>query len=99
MNLEDAITKPPVSSAVVSEFAEAICPLCSQVYPREGLQTHIAAEHARVREKTIQLIQAYCKGWLSEHGACEACWKSFRDASCTLSVIKLTKPQHRWNSV
>ena len=91
------MAKPLGSGAAISAFPDAICPLCSQVYPRGGLQTHIAAEHARVREKTIEFIQAHCEGWLSEHGACEACWKSFRDASCRLSVMKLTKPQQRWN--
>jgi hypothetical protein len=74
-------------------FPEAICPLCSQVYPREKLHAHIEGEHDRVREKTIGVIQAYHQGWLSEHGACEPCWKSFRAASCILSVLKLTKPQ------
>jgi len=41
-----------------------------------------------VREATIRVIQAYHKGWVAEHGACEPCWKSFRDAVCILNILK-----------
>lgn len=81
---------------------DAICPLCSQIHLREQLHSHIANEHPRVREQTIQVIQAYHKGWAAEHGACEPCWKSFRDAGCILSVLKQAKPQlpgHGWKGV
>jgi hypothetical protein len=75
-------------------FPEAICPLCSQFYARDQLQLHIAAEDVRRRQMTIEVIQAYHKGWSKEQGACEACWKSFRDAGSILSVLKQTTPQH-----
>jgi hypothetical protein len=83
----------------VNTFPEGFCPLCSQVYLREHLQSHIAGELERVREKTIQVIQAYHHGWAVEHGACETCWKSFRDAGRILNLLKQMKPQrpaHRW---
>ena len=50
-------------------------------------------EHPRVRETTITVIQAYHAGWTTEHGACEPCWKSFRDAARILRVLKQTRPQ------
>jgi hypothetical protein len=71
----------------------AICPLCSQVYPCQQLHSLISCEHPGVREKTIQVIRAYYAGWAAEHGACEPCWKSFRDAGGILSVLKQTRPQ------
>jgi len=73
--------------------AEAICPLCSQIHAREKLYSHISEEPPRVREATIKVIRAYHKGWLAEHGACEPCWKSFRDAGRILIVLKQTRPQ------
>ena len=69
-------------------FPEGICPLCSQVVGLDLLHQHIASESARVRERTISVIQAYHEGWLEEQGACEACWKSYRDAGRVLSIIK-----------
>jgi hypothetical protein len=72
--------------------SESICPLCSQVFPSEMLQNHIASEHPRLRHRTIKVIQAYHPGWLEEHGACGPCWRSYRDASQILNVIKCTKP-------
>lgn len=77
----------------MNEFPEAFCPLCSQIHVRECLHDHINDEHPRVREATIRVIQAYHKGWMAEHGACEPCWKSFRDAGCILNVLKQTRPQ------
>lgn len=80
-------------------FPEAICPLCSQVYLREQLRSHIARERERVREQTIQVIQAYHKDWAAEHGACEPCWKSFREAARVLSLLRQTKrqrPDYEW---
>lgn len=74
-------------------YPEAICPLCSQIQDREHLRSHIQSEHARVQETTIKVIQAYHKSWVLEHGACEACWKSFRDAGRILVVLKQTRPQ------
>ncbi len=77
----------------MNTFPDAICPLCSQVYPRERLHSHIAGEEERVRESTIEVIQAYHDGWDAEHGACEACWRSFREAGRILSQLKQSKPQ------
>jgi len=74
-------------------FPEAFCPLCSQLHVQERLHSHITEEHPRVREATIKVIQAYHKGWAAEHGACEPCWKSFRDAGRILIVLKQTRPQ------
>ena len=74
-------------------YSDALCPLCSQVYSREKLHTHIAAEEERVRTKTIRVIQAYHQGWSAEHGACLPCWKSFRDAGRILNLIQQTKPK------
>ncbi len=75
----------------MNAYAEGICPLCSRVLPHERLRAHIAGEHARVRENTVQLIQAYHDGWSVEDGVCEACWKSFRDASRALNLLKQVK--------
>ena len=77
----------------MNTFPEGICPLCSQVYLREHLHAHIAREHERVREKTIQVIRGYHEDWVAEHGACEPCWKSFREAARVLSLLKQTKRQ------
>ncbi len=78
----------------MSTLLDGICPLCSRVYRQEQLHSHIAGEQPRVRERTIEVIQAYHKDWASEHGACEPCWRGFRDASCVLSILKQTKPQY-----
>ena len=76
----------------MSTFPDGICPLCSRVYTQEQLHNHIAGERPQVRERTIQVIQAYHKEWVRQHGACEPCWRSFRDAGCVLSVLRQTKP-------
>ncbi len=82
----------------MNECSEAICPLCSRFHAQERLHAHIKEEHPRVREATVRLIQAYHKGWAAENGACEPCWKSFRDAGRTLSVLKQARaqPMHGW---
>lgn len=81
-------------------IADGICPLCSQVHPHDSLHSHISSEHARVRAQTIEVIQAYHKGWAPGDGACEPCWKSFRDAGRILKVIKQTKqPGTAWKGV
>ncbi len=80
------------------EYSEGICPLCSQFHEKERLHSHIKAEHLRVQEATIRVIQAYNKGWTVEHGACEPCWKSFRDAGRILIVLKQTNPPHPLHS-
>ncbi len=77
----------------MNTFPESICPLCSQVYLREQLHSHIAGEHERVREKTIQVIRAYHYSWNAGDGACEPCWKSFRDAGRILNLLKQMKPK------
>ncbi len=74
-------------------FPEAICPLCSKVHPRERLYSHIEAEHERVRKKTIEVIKAYHEGWSAGDGACEPCWRSFRDAGRILNLLKQMKPK------
>ena len=70
---------------------EAICPLCSQVRSRAELHESILAEDPRVRRRTIQVIQSYHPGWAEDDGACESCWRSYRDASRILDVMKSTK--------
>ena len=69
-------------------FPEGICPLCSQVVGLELLHRHIAHELAATRRRTVQVIRAYHPSWLEEQGACEACWKSYRDAGRILSIMK-----------
>ncbi len=83
----------------MNTFSEAICPLCSRVFALDRLHLHIAIEDGRVREKTIQVIQAYHEGWSVEDGACEPCWRSFREAGRILNFLKQTKPKrpgHEW---
>jgi hypothetical protein len=72
---------------------ESICPLCSQVFLREQLYQHIASEHLRSRDSTIKVIQAYHPGWLQDHGACEPCWRSYREAGRMLKQMKSARPQ------
>ncbi len=79
----------------MNTFPEGICPLCSQVYLRTRLYLHIATEHERVRKRTIHVIKAYHHGWKAEDGACEPCWKSFREAGCTLNLLKQVKPKRQ----
>ena len=69
-------------------FPEGVCPLCSQVVTVEGLHEPIASESAKVRERTVAVIQAFHEGWLEEHGACGPCWRSYRDAGRVLSIMK-----------
>jgi hypothetical protein len=71
---------------------ESICPLCSQVIPRELLRGHITSEHPRLRHSTIKVIQAYHPGWAEDHGACGPCWRSYREASRMFSQMKSAKP-------
>jgi hypothetical protein len=72
---------------------ESICPLCSQVFPRELLREHINAEHPRLRHNTIKVIQAYHPSWVEDHGACGPCWRSYREASRMFSQMKSARPQ------
>ncbi|SPE60053.1 hypothetical protein SBV1_370037 [Verrucomicrobia bacterium] len=76
----------------MSPSPESTCPLCSQVLPHEQLYQHIATEHPRLRHNTIKVIQAYHPDWHADDGACEPCWKSFRDASQVLDLMKRSKP-------
>jgi len=69
-------------------LTEGICPLCSQVFSLSLLHEHIQSEDARLRGSTVRVIQAYHGGWLEEHGACELCWKAYRDAGQILSLMK-----------
>ena len=66
---------------------------CARKSFRAGLYDHIGAEHAKLRENTIQVIQAYYPGWSEERGACENCWKSYRDAGRILSLLKAARPR------
>ncbi len=80
-------------------LSDAICPLCSKVCLRERLYSHIDSEHQRVRERTIEVIQGYHEGWSADDGACEPCWKSFREAGRVLNLLKQVKPKrpgHEW---
>ena len=73
---------------------ESICPLCSQVFPSELLREHIDSEHPRLRHSTIKVIQAYHPGWVEDHGACEPCWRSYREASRMFNQMKSAKPKN-----
>ena len=75
-------------------FPESICPLCSQVFARELVHEHISLEHPRLRNRTIKVIQAYHPGWVEDHGACGACWRSYRDAGRFLYMMKSARPQN-----
>lgn len=75
-------------------FPESICPLCSQVFPREFLQKHIASEQPHLRHRTIKVIQAYHPGWVEDHGACGPCWSSYREAGRILNQMKGASPQN-----
>lgn len=70
---------------------DKICPLCSRVFPREQLYDRINSEHPHSRRNTIKVIQAYYPAWVEDHGACELCWKSFRDAGQVLDLLKGSK--------
>lgn len=70
------------------------CPLCSRVLPHEQLYEHIASERARFRHSTIKVIQAYHPGWIEDQGACGRCWRSYRDASQIVNVLKGIRPQN-----
>lgn len=74
-------------------FPDSICPLCSQVFAREHLHEHIAAEQPRLRQSTIKLIQGYHPGWVEDHGACGPCWRSYRDAGQALNAMKRGRSQ------
>jgi len=78
----------PIEGDRVLCFSDGVCPLCSEVFPLSLLHEHIQSEDARLRGSTVQVIQAYHGGWLEEHGACEPCWKSYRDAGQILSLMK-----------
>jgi|ERR1039458_3578459 hypothetical protein len=73
---------------------ESICPLCSQIFPRNLLYKHITSEHPRLRHSTIKVIQAYHPGWAEDHGACGPCWSSYRQASRMFNQMKSAKPQN-----
>ncbi len=75
------------------ENYEAICPLCSQIFPQDELHQHIAAEPDRCRRNTFVVIQAYHPNWVRDHGACETCWKSYRDAGRVLDHLRRARPQ------
>jgi hypothetical protein len=72
---------------------DSICPLCSQVFPRELLTGHITSEPPRLRHRTIIVIQAYHPGWMEDHGACGPCWRSYREAGRMFNQMKCARPQ------
>lgn len=78
----------------MTELPDGICPLCSQIFPQEHLHAHIGSEHPRLRHTTILVIQAYHPGWLESHGACQPCWKSYRDAGRVLDLLKSGRAQN-----
>jgi|ERR1039458_1912132 hypothetical protein len=78
----------------MNSVPDSICPLCSQVFPRELLREHINSEHSRLRHSTIKVIQAYHPGWVEDHGACEPCWRSYREASRMFNQMKIARPQN-----
>ena len=78
----------------MNSIPDSICPLCSQVFPRELLREHINSEHSRLRHSTIKVIQAYHPGWVEDHGACEPCWRSYREASRMFNQMKIARPQN-----
>ncbi len=73
---------------------ERICPLCSRVFPHEQLYDHMKSEHPHARRNAIKVIQAYHPAWVEDHGACESCWKSFRDAGQALDLLKGAQRSH-----
>jgi hypothetical protein len=75
-------------------FPESICPLCSQVFACELLHEHIASEYPRVRQSTIEVIQAYHPGWVEDDGACGRCWRLYRNAGRILDQMRSAKPQN-----
>ena len=75
----------------MSVISEGICPLCARVRPRAELDESILAEEPRVGRRTIQVIQSYHPGWVEHQGACESCWRSYRDAGRILKVIESTR--------
>lgn len=77
----------------MTALPDTICPLCSDALAPELLHDHIAVEHPPLRHGTIKVIQAYHPWWSEEHGACESCWKSYRDAGRVLHQLKSSKPQ------
>ncbi len=79
----------------MDSIPEAICPLCSEVFPREDLYEALTAEAPRQREKTIRVIQTYHPGWVPDDGACPSCWKSHRDAGRILGKIQRSRPARR----
>ncbi len=72
---------------------DAVCPLCSQICTKEHLHSHIHSEQPRVRQRTIAVIRGHHAWWSIEHGACEPCWKSFREAGRALTLLRQMKPQ------
>ena len=64
------------------------CPLCSRVFPQDQLFDHINSEHPYSRRNTIKVIQAYHSSWVEAQGACEHCWKYFRDAAQAIDRLK-----------
>ena len=83
----------------MSSLPDHICPLCSQVRPREQIHEHIASEHPLLRLNTIKVIHAHHPWWSPEDGACEPCWKSFRDASRALEMLRHARQRNTyWNA-
>ncbi len=74
--------------------SDGFCPICLRNCSPEQLHAHIRSEDPRRRQKTIEVIRAYNPGWSPEHGACESCWNSFRDAGRVLAMLKGANQRH-----
>jgi len=67
------------------------CPLCGRPFPRQKLHGHICSESPRMRHRTVQVIQGHYPDWTMDHGSCETCWRSFRNAAQVMVVLQNAK--------
>jgi hypothetical protein len=72
----------------MTKLPDAICPLCSEVFPRKLLYQHVEREPIQVRERTVRVIQSVRPHWVEDYGACAACWKSYREAGQVIGILK-----------
>lgn len=69
-------------------LVQSFCPLCLKDCPRAALPDHINSEREAIRQATIGVIQFSHPAWVAKDGACERCWKSYRDVSRVLNFFK-----------
>jgi hypothetical protein len=67
---------------------QSVCPLCKKAIGAEQLFAHMASDHEQWRHSTIKVIRAYHPNWIEEDGACPTCWKSYRNATQILRLLK-----------